>query len=123
MLLVRGDDQKIRAFLNACRHRGTELICAEFGSVRKFICPYHAWTYERDGQLSGVPDEYGFPSLKKQYGGLVELPMWVRNGLMWAVPAADVTNFDFEQFWSPLAADMAALELDDAVLFEPESRQ
>jgi phenylpropionate dioxygenase-like ring-hydroxylating dioxygenase large terminal subunit len=48
---VRGDEGEINAFHNVCRHRGS-IICAEAeGSVKRFICPYHQWTYGRDGRL------------------------------------------------------------------------
>ncbi len=56
LLVVRGKDEKIRAFYNLCRHRGTQL-CQE--SEGKFLgslqCPYHAWTYNLEGKLTGAP--------------------------------------------------------------------
>ena len=51
VILVRGDDGQVHALHNVCRHRGT-LICAQpEGHVKRFVCPYHQWTYGRDGQL------------------------------------------------------------------------
>lgn len=51
VLLVRGRDGVLRAFHNACRHRGSQ-ICAEgVGRSMRLICPYHKWTYELDGRL------------------------------------------------------------------------
>ena len=50
LLLVRGDDRRIRALVNICRHRGM-LIANGAGHTRNFVCPYHAWTYDRAGQL------------------------------------------------------------------------
>jgi len=61
ILLVRGDDNKIRAFYNVCRHRGSELIDstskdALCGHFRKNIrCPYHSWSYKTDGSLNNTP--------------------------------------------------------------------
>jgi len=52
-LVVRGDDDVVRAFANTCRHRGTRLLDGA-GSCRAIICPYHAWTYDRQGNLSGL---------------------------------------------------------------------
>ena len=54
IIVIRGDDGEVRAFYNACRHRGSRITSGE-GNCRKLICPYHRWTYERDGQLSGTP--------------------------------------------------------------------
>ncbi len=54
ILLVRTDSGELRGFLNACRHRGSELISAEM--CRSTIqCPYHAWTYDLDGRLLTAP--------------------------------------------------------------------
>ena len=51
VILVRGDDGEMRAFHNICRHRGAQLVTAERGRVIRFVCPYHQWTYKRDGTL------------------------------------------------------------------------
>jgi Rieske 2Fe-2S family protein len=51
VIIARGDDGFVKAFHNVCRHRGS-LICVEpQGHVHRFICPYHQWTYGRDGRL------------------------------------------------------------------------
>src|SRR5262245_18684415 len=51
IIIIRNDDGGIRGFHNVCRHRGS-LICTEpTGHVTRFVCPYHQWTYGRDGQL------------------------------------------------------------------------
>jgi glycine betaine catabolism A len=51
VLLVRGRDGVIRAFLNNCRHRGARICPDERGVASKLVCPYHQWTYELDGKL------------------------------------------------------------------------
>ena len=53
VLVVRGDDGKVRVLSNVCRHKWTE-VAAGCGNTRVFVCPYHAWTYARDGQLVGA---------------------------------------------------------------------
>ena len=60
-LVVRGKDGEIRAFHNFCRHRAARLVDGDQGNCgRNIVCPYHAWTYQLDGRLSGVPylDQY-----------------------------------------------------------------
>src|SRR5438105_2114774 len=47
-VLVRGRDGKIRAFVNACRHRGNA-FCQGKGKSARFTCPYHNWSYGLDG--------------------------------------------------------------------------
>ena len=50
IIVMRGHDKQIRAFYNACRHRGTELL--QGGGCRlAIVCPYHGWTYHTDGSL------------------------------------------------------------------------
>ncbi len=47
---LRGHDGQLRAFYNVCKHRGHELLSGS-GKTRMITCPYHAWTYQADGQL------------------------------------------------------------------------
>ncbi|MGH7896167.1 MAG: aromatic ring-hydroxylating oxygenase subunit alpha, partial [Candidatus Binatia bacterium] len=70
LLAVRGADGHVRAFRNACRHRGTQLASGS-GCEKVFMCRYHGWTYGLDGQLRHVPHEHGFPGLDKGARGLV----------------------------------------------------
>ncbi len=54
LLVVRGDDSRIRVLSNVCRHRGM-LVAEGAGRKRTFVCPYHGWTYKLDGRLAGAP--------------------------------------------------------------------
>ncbi|MFJ3483105.1 SRPBCC family protein [Pseudomonas sp. NPDC090202] len=51
ILLVRDDDENVRAFRNVCRHRGARLKPAGKSTVGMLVCPYHQWTYDLDGSL------------------------------------------------------------------------
>jgi phenylpropionate dioxygenase-like ring-hydroxylating dioxygenase large terminal subunit len=76
ILVTRGKDGKIRAFLNSCRHRGMRVCRADAGNAAAFTCAYHAWTYASDGRLIGVPnhgDAY-YGELDKEHWGLVPVP-------------------------------------------------
>jgi Rieske 2Fe-2S family protein len=69
ILLLRNGEGALRAFYNVCRHRGAQLcpIAAQEDSDqrlplgggviggRSILCPYHAWTYDLDGQLLRAP--------------------------------------------------------------------
>ncbi|BAP44887.1 aromatic ring-hydroxylating dioxygenase subunit alpha [Pseudomonas sp. 21LCFQ010] len=51
IVVIRGKDGEIRAFHNACRHRGSKVCTEAKGKVAKMVCPYHKWTFELDGKL------------------------------------------------------------------------
>jgi phenylpropionate dioxygenase-like ring-hydroxylating dioxygenase large terminal subunit len=90
LLVVRDRDERVRAFRNACRHRGTP-VAEGSGCVKAFVCPYHGWTYQLDGRLRQVPHADGFPGLDLGAHGLVELPCEERLGLVWVSQAGDVS--------------------------------
>jgi len=81
LLVVRGDDGAVRAFRNACRHRGTRLADGS-GCDRAFTCRYHGWVYGLDGRLRHVPHEYGFPGLEKETHGLVPVACEEASGIV-----------------------------------------
>ncbi len=78
ILVIRGADDRVRAFANVCRHRGSRLVDGEAGCAKRLTCPYHAWTYAADGRLIGVPDREDYPGLDPAGLGLipVELEEW-----------------------------------------------
>jgi phenylpropionate dioxygenase-like ring-hydroxylating dioxygenase large terminal subunit len=74
VLLVRDKAGEVRAFYNACRHRGGPLACEPAGRVEgRFTCRYHGWTYDLDGRLAGVRDRRDFPGLDFAAHSLVAL--------------------------------------------------
>lgn len=84
VLAVRQPDGTVKAFVNLCRHRATQLEWDASGSKRLFTCPYHAWAYERDGSLRNIPVQAaGFPCTEKSELGLIELPCEERHGIVW----------------------------------------
>jgi len=87
LIVVRGDDGKVRAFKNACRHRGAELV-ADKGCVGAFVCPYHGWSYGLDGALRGIPHEDGFPDVDKLTHGLAEVTAIETKGIIFILHQA-----------------------------------
>lgn len=66
IIIVRGKDGELRAFINSCRHRGVKVLSEAQGCARVMSCQYHSWTYDLKGKLVGVPGEEGFPGLVKE---------------------------------------------------------
>ncbi|MDG2004135.1 MAG: aromatic ring-hydroxylating dioxygenase subunit alpha, partial [Novosphingobium sp.] len=92
-VLVRGRDDVIRGFVNACRHRGNA-FCHGEGKSARFTCPYHKWSYGLDGKLLAVsqPDFEGpveeFVGDKEQLG-LIEVPVECFAGFIFINPDRD----------------------------------
>lgn len=85
---IRGQDGVVRAFRNACRHRGAQLVDGT-GCKASLTCPYHGWTYGADGRLRGVPHEHGFPGLDKSAHGLVPVTAVERHGMVFVTQDGD----------------------------------
>ncbi|HWD24153.1 MAG TPA: aromatic ring-hydroxylating dioxygenase subunit alpha [Acidimicrobiales bacterium] len=72
LLVIRDDEGSLRAFHNLCRHRGIPIIAGSGMSGRFLTCPYHQWSYRRDGSLAVVPQQDSeFPGIDLAALGLV----------------------------------------------------
>jgi len=74
VVLVRGEDDTLRALVNRCRHRGAVVCERAAGNAKSFRCQYHGWTYRNDGQLVGVPFPERQAADVRERLGLVALP-------------------------------------------------
>ena len=74
IVVVRDEQDGLRAFLNVCRHRGS-LVCEGEGKRASLQCPYHAWTYGLDGSLRAAPRSERVPGFDKESLGLVAVPV------------------------------------------------
>lgn len=91
IVVVRGDGGKIHVFENRCAHRGTEFCQQRRGHVEEFVCPYHQWQYDLQGNLRSIPfrrglnGKGGMPAdFKLEEHGLRKLFVAERNGLIFA---------------------------------------
>lgn len=90
VIVVRGRDRVLRAFLNVCRHRGARLClepCGETGAAIQ--CPYHAWSYSLDGRLIGAPNIAREEELDRERLGLVPVHLSIWEGQIWLSLASD----------------------------------
>jgi phenylpropionate dioxygenase-like ring-hydroxylating dioxygenase large terminal subunit len=100
----------IKAFRNACRHRGTKLRIAD-GNAPMLRCPYHAWTWNLDGSFQSMPCEWDFEHLDTSTLGLRELPVETWKGFV-------MINFDteatsFREHLGPVAEHFESFPLED----------
>lgn len=73
IIISRGKDGGLKAFYNSCSHRGSEIVQMSAGNAKRFVCPYHNWTYSAGGDLFSIPDEPSFFSVDKASCGLTKL--------------------------------------------------
>ncbi len=112
IIVIRGDDDEIRAFYNTCRHRGAPVVRTKEGQAgQRLVCGYHGWSYDRRGQLCEITERRDWGDQAMTSRGLV------------SVRCARFANFIFvcedagteplETFLAPIARFMTHLPLDD----------
>jgi nitrite reductase/ring-hydroxylating ferredoxin subunit len=99
VLVARGPDGEVRAFVNSCSHRGTAVATEAKGNARRFVCPYHGWTFTNKGELMGVAAPADFGEIDKSCYGLVSLPVAERAGLIWVILDPN-SKLSFDRFLS-----------------------
>ncbi len=112
VLVTRDRDGKVHAFANACRHRGVR-VADGCGEARRFTCPFHAWVYDLEGRLVGLPTAAAFDGMCREDKGLVPLPVAEGYGLVVGRlrPGAPI---DVDEYLGPeLAEELALLDFAD----------
>jgi len=115
LLIMHGRDGRIRAFFNACRHRGTLLTESARGHLAncRIACPYHAWTFDCDGTLLGAPgmkDVEGFEEADWALNSL-ECDTW--GGFVFVRADASVSNAPLLRSLADFPEKFAAWPLAD----------
>jgi choline monooxygenase len=100
VLVIRGEDNQLRAFLNVCRHRAARLCSDECGTVTKLRCHYHGWTYDLSGNLRGVPEFDGVVGFRREENGLPSVAVAEWGPFVWV--CLDEPNQSLAEFLAPL---------------------
>ncbi|NQZ99447.1 MAG: Rieske (2Fe-2S) protein [Myxococcales bacterium] len=79
VLATRDESGLFRAFVNACRHRGSR-VAESKGDSGHFVCPFHNWVYTNQGELAAIPLERQVGPIDKDCRGLIELPALEQGG-------------------------------------------
>ena len=121
LLLTRDGRGAVHAFLNVCRHRGNRLVDAASGCRRRFVCPYHAWTWDNRGSLLRIPHgDVGFPGIDKGALGLKRLGCAEAYGWIWVAAGTDSAP-DIGSFLGGLVADFAWLDAGSLKIVHEET--
>ncbi|MBN3788503.1 aromatic ring-hydroxylating dioxygenase subunit alpha [Burkholderia sp. Ac-20353] len=84
-MIVRSAPNEIRAFHNACLHRGTRL-CGGRGSGEHVRCPFHGWEWKLDGSLKHIPSRWDFPQISDDEYRLPEAKVGTWGGFVFINP-------------------------------------
>lgn len=113
ILVVRGDDGAVRAFLNICTHRGARLVREREGKARLFTCWFHGWSYARRGELAAATEAERFEGGLDDRRHLVPVPAAERCGLVF-VKATPESDMDIDAHLGEFAAELELLQLGRA---------
>jgi carnitine monooxygenase subunit len=107
VLLTRGDDGAVRAFQNVCSHRQAP-VARGCGTAERFVCPFHAWTYDAQGTYVGGPGRAGFPALTADDKNLTELPAADSSGFLWVGLQPGGGPLDIDGYLGTLGPELAS---------------
>ena len=111
VIVIRGDDGEVRAFTNVCRHRGSRLVDGTGGCAKVLTCPYHAWSYARDGRLVGVPHRSEYPGLDTDKFGLVPVALERWHGFLFVTLEPGAPSV--AEMMAPYAAEVAPYRFEE----------
>jgi len=111
VIVVRGDDGVARALANVCRHRGSRLVDGTGGCAKVLTCPYHAWSYGRDGRLVGVPHRSEYPGLRPQELALKHVALENWRGFLFVTLEPGAPSV--AEMMSPYEAEVAPYRFQD----------
>ena len=111
IIVIRDAEGAIKAFPNICRHRAARLL-EGCGNAKRIVCPYHAWTYDLDGRLTGVPDSASYPTLDKGKAGLVPVGLEQWRGF-WFVRLVDDGGPSVARMMAPYEAQVAPYRFEE----------
>jgi len=123
LIIVRGDDNTVRAFVNACRHRGTR-IAEGRGTKRTFSCPFHAWNYARDGKLISRPNSCGgFDSTGNEFDALLEKACVEVAGMIFVLLEGADIETKVQRLVGDIADEIASYAIGAKIYFDSRTAE
>jgi len=116
IVAVTGNDGKLRAFFNVCRHHAAAVATEQCGQAQLLHCPYHGWNYGLDGSLKGMPEFDGVKNFNRDQNGLV--PVKVDTWEKFVFVSLDPQAVPLEDFLGRLVKRTAPLGLSKLHYFD-----
>lgn len=111
VVVVRGNDGRLRGFFNVCRHHAAAVVTKAEGNAAHLRCPYHGWTYSLEGELKGTPDFDGVGHFDKSKNGLLQVPAETWEQFVFVRLAGD--PMPLPEFFGSLVARVRPLAFGD----------
>ena len=113
IVVIRGKDSVVRAFLNICPHRGARLVRGTSDKANRMTCWFHGWTFDSTGRAIGVPQESLFCGKIEEQKHLIECAAEERHGLVFVLPTPGAT-MDLDAHLGAFGAELDMLDLNEA---------
>jgi nitrite reductase/ring-hydroxylating ferredoxin subunit len=106
-IIVRTGEDEIKAYPNACLHRGRSLLTEDAAELHEFRCPFHGWAWKLDGKLKEVPCQWDFPTVSEKTHSLPHVNVGLWGGFVFINPdenAAPLKEFlgDIDRHFEPI---------------------
>jgi phenylpropionate dioxygenase-like ring-hydroxylating dioxygenase large terminal subunit len=121
IVVLRDREQRVRAFHNVCRHRGSRILDGGGHCPGTVVCPYHGWSYNYQGSLVGVPGRDSFPGLDRAEYGLKPVQVEVLLGFVFVCIAGTPTPL--KERFAPFLDELAPYRLEEMVPLVPVSNE
>ncbi len=118
IFVLRNRDDRIVAFHNVCRHRGTRLLDGQGHCSTNIVCPYHGWSYRQDGSLAAVAMRDSFPGLEFSGLGLKSVAVDVAFGFVF-VCLGDTPPRSVRETMAPMLDELAPYQFEQMVPLGP----
>ncbi len=123
LLLVRDQDGKARAYLNACRHRGARIAEGQ-GHKSSFSCPFHAWNWGLDGKIIARPNSHeGFAAAESRYDELIEVECHETAGLIFVLLEGEGIEAQVDQLVGDVLPDLELFDIPGTVYIDRRSTE
>jgi phenylpropionate dioxygenase-like ring-hydroxylating dioxygenase large terminal subunit len=118
LVLVRDTDRRVRAYVNACRHRGSR-IAEGRGTAGSFSCPFHAWNWNIDGSIRSRPNSCGgFDGIADEFSRLHEVACLELAGMIFVMLEGDDIETRVAALLGDALAELRNYRIDETVYFE-----
>ena len=114
IIIARTKTGDVRAYLNMCTHRAMALV-EEPCKKNLLTCPFHAWSFDLEGNLVRVPEDEAFSNIDFEARKLISVPVKEWNGLIFIIPRAGDDEIDVEAHLGEFAVELEQLEFSGSI--------